>query len=168
MKLQHLATFLMSTSGVMVSALASAAQPKHAVPGLAFLATLEVITGTPIQIGTSPLVPTRLTVPITGGSFTGPKLSGTVLPGGADWGIVDSQGKFHVDARYNLRTSDGADIYVRASGAQQEDDSVLGTVVLETGHAGYAWVNGALVVDVSRPSEDGKGVVIDLFLVSAP
>jgi hypothetical protein len=34
----------------------------------------------------------RRIVPITGGEFSGPQMRGTVMPGGADWQIIRSDG----------------------------------------------------------------------------
>ena len=46
-------------------------------------------------------------VPITGGTFEGPRLKGKVLPG-ADWQIVRPDGVLELEARYALETDDGA------------------------------------------------------------
>lgn len=58
----------------------------------------------------------RRTVPITGGTFKGPALSGQVLPGGADWQIVETDGLTFVDANYVLQTDEGVLIEVRNQG----------------------------------------------------
>ena len=52
-------------------------------------------------------------MPITGGEFAGPQLRGKVLPGRADWQILRGDGVAELEARYTLRTDDGALIYVR-------------------------------------------------------
>ena len=49
----------------------------------------------------------RRMVPIIGGTFEGPRLKGTVLPG-ADWQIVRPDGVLELEARYALQTDDGA------------------------------------------------------------
>ena len=70
----------------------------------------------PVQdLGDAPLGRRRI-IAITGGSFAGPRLSGTVLPGGADWQLIRPDGVAWVEARYTLQTSDGALIYVQNSG----------------------------------------------------
>ena len=58
----------------------------------------------------------RRIISITGGSFSGERLSGRVLPGGADWQIVRDDGVADLDARYTLETEDGALIYVQNRG----------------------------------------------------
>ena len=64
-----------------------------------------------LQLGQSPLGERRM-VPITGGSFSGPRLSGKVLPGGADRQLVRADGARQLDALYEMQTNDGAIITV--------------------------------------------------------
>lgn len=45
---------------------------------------------------------------IAGGTFSGERLSGEVLPGGTDWQIARADGALTIDARVVLRTGDGA------------------------------------------------------------
>lgn len=54
----------------------------------------------------------RVIIPITGGTFEGPKISGTVLPLGEDWQLYRPDGDTELYARYLLRTSDGHIIQV--------------------------------------------------------
>lgn len=49
----------------------------------------------------------RSIVPITGGTFEGPKLRGTVVPGGEDWQLIRPDGDQELYARYLLKTHDG-------------------------------------------------------------
>ncbi len=49
---------------------------------------------------------------ITGGTFKGPNMEGTVIPGGADWQLVRPDGVTELDARYTLKTNDGVIVYV--------------------------------------------------------
>lgn len=55
---------------------------------------------------------TRRVIPITGGTFEGPKIKGEVLPGGEDWQLVRPDGDTELYARYLLKTSDGIVIQV--------------------------------------------------------
>lgn len=55
----------------------------------------------------------RLHVPITGGRLDGPLLQAQVLPGGADWQLVRSDGVFELEAVYDLRCDDGTLVHVR-------------------------------------------------------
>jgi len=47
-------------------------------------------------------------VPIAGGTVEGPRLRGTVLPGGGDWSVRRGPTVYELDARYLLRAEDGA------------------------------------------------------------
>ena len=49
----------------------------------------------------------RRIFPIVGGRVLGPRLSGTVLPVGADWSVVRPDGVTELYARYAIRTDDG-------------------------------------------------------------
>ena len=44
--------------------------------------------------------------PVTGGTFGGPRIKGTVLPGGADW-ITQASGHSSLDVRITLETDGG-------------------------------------------------------------
>ena len=53
---------------------------------------------------------TRVTGVITGGKVWGPKITGEILPVGADWSTVHPNGIVDVDCRAMIHTEDGADI----------------------------------------------------------
>jgi len=55
---------------------------------------------------------TRRVIPITGGTFDGPKIKGEVLSGGEDWQLVRPDGDTELNARYLLKTDDGFVIQV--------------------------------------------------------
>ena len=46
--------------------------------------------------------------PITGGTVEGPRLCGTVVPGGGDWAVRRGPCLYELDARYLIRAEDGA------------------------------------------------------------
>lgn len=69
--------------------------------------TLHVDLAAPIDVGPVPTGHRRI-IPITGGTVDGPELSGTVLPGGADWNLTSADGCVRLWARYDFRTDDGA------------------------------------------------------------
>ena len=59
----------------------------------------------------------RYVIPITGGTFEGPRLRGTVIPGGADYQMIDSvKGRTELEAIYSIRTDDGVNIHIRNTG----------------------------------------------------
>ena len=67
--------------------------------------------GAPVVIGTNPDGTHRM-IPIIGGTFEGPKLSGKVMPGGADWQRLRPDGVLRLEAHYVLETDQGARISV--------------------------------------------------------
>jgi hypothetical protein len=90
-------------------------------------------------------------------------LRGKVVPGGADWQIIRSEGVAELEARYTLETDDGALIYVRnhalrhgpaevlaalATGRSVDPSSYYfrGATFFETGAARYAWLTKHIIV----------------------
>jgi hypothetical protein len=94
------------------------------VPTLELLYASRFELGPGVDIGATALGVRRM-VPITGGAFEGPKLSGVVLPGGEDWQLIRSDGVVEVDARYVLQTEGGARIHVRNRGILHAPREVL-------------------------------------------
>ena len=80
---------------------------------LAFEALVDI--GPPAAIGETALGRRRM-IPITGGTFKGPRIEGEVVPGGADWQTVRADGVTVVEAIYALKASDGAVIAVHNLG----------------------------------------------------
>lgn len=126
------------------------------------LLRVEVTLAPAQELGASPLGRRRI-INITGGRFAGERLSGRVLPGGADWQVIRSDGVADLDARYTLETTDGALIYVRNRGYRHGPADVLQrlaageavdpalyymrtTPLFETGDARYAWLNRMICV----------------------
>ena len=71
------------------------------------LFTLRLNTAPTQDIGAVPHG-TRVTFPITGGSFEGDRLRGRVLPGGDDWTVKRMDGVVELDLRVTLETDDAA------------------------------------------------------------
>jgi len=114
------------------------------------------------ELGAGPLGRRRI-IAITGGRFFGERLSGRVLPGGADWQVIRADGVADLDARYTLETADGALVYVRNRGYRHGPAEVLKrlaagenmdpaqyymrtTPLFETGDERYAWLNRMVCV----------------------
>jgi uncharacterized protein DUF3237 len=98
----------------------------------------------------------RLNFYVTGGSFTGPKCKGIVLPVGGDWLTIRSDGVGILDVRATMQTDDQALIYIAYSGVLDlgtngYKNAVKGTfpdgiqlrVVsrMHTAHPKYQWMN---------------------------
>jgi hypothetical protein len=67
----------------------------------------------------------RRVIDILGGEVRGPKLEGEILPGGADWQIVRPDGTIEVVARYTIRSTGGALVYVQNEGLRVASPEVL-------------------------------------------
>jgi hypothetical protein len=88
---------------------------------------------------------TRVIVGVTGGSFEGAKLRGTVSGvAGGDWLLVRPDGSMQLDVRITLNTDDGASIYMSYKGIRTVTDGVpaiRSAPLFETGDERYAWLN---------------------------
>ena len=109
----------------------------------------------------------RQIIYIKGGTFEGPKIKGTVLPGGGDWFVRRADQMVEVDVRCVLRTDDNhliycclrginemtAEVAIRAITGQSVDSSKYYfrvTTVIETGSQKYAWLNRIVAVGVGN------------------
>jgi hypothetical protein len=151
-------------------------------PGLRFLARFTVELTAPLwDLGPTTALGRRRIVPITGGRFEGPLLSGEILDNGADWQVVADDGATVVDTRYLLRTDDGALIYLKTRGTRYGPREVMARLAagvevdpssyyfriqlsFETASSEHAWLNHALVVGsaVRLP----EAVVYDAYQVT--
>lgn len=67
----------------------------------------------------------RRVIEITGGTFEGPRIKGRVVPGGADWQMIQSDGFSELDTRYALETDQGELIYVQNFGLRHAPPEVM-------------------------------------------
>ena len=113
------------------------------------LMTLRLNTAATQNIGAGPRG-TRVTFPITGGSFEGDRLRGKVLPGGDDWTVKRPDGVVELDLRITLETDDGALIHMTFEGIR--DDGAPGAPYFrtlprfETAAPKYSFLNRLLAV----------------------
>ena len=113
----------------------------------------------------------RRIIPITGGTVTGPRLSGRILHLGADWQTVFADGMAELDTRYAMENDDGALIEIINYGFRHGPADVMAAVArgeavdparyymrtqarLETGDARYDWVNRTLFVGAGGRNKD--------------
>jgi hypothetical protein len=143
------------------------------------LLNAEITLAPAQELGETPQGRRRI-INITGGSFRGERLSGRVLPGGADWQVIRADGVADLDARYTLETADGALIYVRNHGYRHGPADVLKklslgeevdpslyymrtTPLFETGDARYAWLNRLICVGTGARKK--SSVHLEIFEV---
>lgn len=149
-------------------------------PSLLLLYTSIIEVETPQLIGHSPYGERRI-IPIKGGAFSGPRLSGRVLPGGADWQIIRGDGIVEVEARYTLETHDGALIFVYNWGLRHGPEDAMKrlasgeevdpneyyfrtTPKFETGAKGYEWLNG--IIAIATGERRAKEVIITVYEIT--
>jgi hypothetical protein len=89
-----------------------------------FVLEATVTVASPLEIGATPLGHRRA-IHITGGRFAGPRLKGTVVPGGADWQIIRADGVTELTAVYELKTDDGTLIHVTNRGLRHGPAEVM-------------------------------------------
>jgi len=127
------------------------------------LLMMHVKVGTLLNIGAVPYG-TRRTAPLGGGTFEGPRLRGTIVPGSsADWQLLRSDNVLEMDLRFTLRTDDGALISMSAFGLRYGPPEVIaamgrGETVdpstyyfrtmprFETAHPAYLFLNRLIAV----------------------
>jgi uncharacterized protein DUF3237 len=134
---------------------------------LLFEATL--ILGEVHEVGATPNGIRRIRN-LKGGTFSGPKLRGEVLPGGADWLLLRPDGARALDVRVTLRTDDGHLIYLSSRGifhiapetfqrianGEPVDPSEYyfrTTPLFETAAEKYDWLNRLVAVSIGRFTE---------------
>ena len=89
------------------------------------LMTMNVKVGTLQNIGGVPHG-TRRTAPLSGGTFEGPRLRGTIVPGiSADWQLLRSDGVLEMDLRFVLRTDDDALISMSSFGMRHGPPEII-------------------------------------------
>jgi hypothetical protein len=148
-------------------------------PRLELIFAAQVAVGPPLDLGDVGKGGRRI-VPITGGEFSGPEIRGRVVPGGADWQVLRGDGVAELEARYTLRTDDGALIEVRnlarrhgpaevmaalAAGRPVEPGSYYfrGATFFETGAPRYGWITRCIVV--CSGEREPAGVKLNFFKV---
>ncbi len=116
-----------------------------------FLFSLTATTATGISIPGGPQG-SRVVVPVTGGTFEGPRLRGSVEPSpGGDWITGRADGSFKLDVRLVLTTDDGVHIVMSYTGVgvRTADGLQLRTAPLfEAGDERYAWLNTIQAVGI--------------------
>ena len=109
---------LLSAIVFLTSVMIASAQmtlPKE-TPQLEFALQLQVTLGETYQVGDTQHGQ-RIVITITGGTFEGPAIKGTIINGGADYQLANKAlNRTELEAIYSIKTDDGVYIHVRNRG----------------------------------------------------
>ena len=163
------AMFLMA-----ISARAQIQAPSEAeTPQLEFALQLHVTLGAAYTVGETPHG-RRMVIPITGGTFEGPGIKGTVINGGADYQLAKGN-RTELEAIYSIKTDDGVYIHVRNRGIIRmggEDREAQPSFYFKCAptfeapeDSRYSWLNNTLFL--CQPSSSGKpgGITLNVWRV---
>jgi hypothetical protein len=130
---------------------------------------LDITLEPGMAIGATPFG-ARSVIAVTGGSVSGPRITGTVLAHGADWLLSFAGGHNELDVRTTIETHDGARIYLRYAGVLRIPQEMLGRAIsgdvdesayyfrttprMECGDERYAWVNSTICVGHGRVGQN--------------
>ena len=132
-----------------------------------------------LDLGPAPFGHRRV-VNILGGPVTGARLSGRVLPGGADWQIVAADGSIDLHARYTIESDAGALVQVDSKGIRHGPADVLARLAkgedvdpslyyfrtvmrFETAHPAMDWLNR--ILGLARGTREKNAVRLDVYEV---
>lgn len=132
-----------------------------------------------LPVGRTPVGERRM-IAILGGRVEGDKLNGHILPGGADWQVVRSDGAADIRANYVIETDGGARVMVTSEGLRHGPPEVLERLAagepvapelyyfrtvmrFETGDRGLDWLNRILAL--ARGVRQPKHVRLDVHEV---
>lgn len=145
--------------------------PKQA-PQLEFAMQLKVTLGEAFGIEKTQHG-RRTVIPITGGTFQGPELKGTIINGGADYQL-NTENRTELEAIYCIKTDDGVYIHVRNRGiiANGKDANGRPTFYFRAApqfeapaDSKYGWLNNALFVCAPEFTSDFKGIVLNVWKI---
>jgi hypothetical protein len=122
----------------------------------------------------------RRVIGITGGSVSGRKFNGRVLPGGADWQIIRSDGAADIQARYTIESDTGARILVSSDGLRHGPPEIMAKLAqgeavdpalyyfrtvmrFETSDPSLDWINRILAL--ARGKREANAVRLDVYEV---
>ena len=167
---------LLSTIVLLASVLTVSAQvtePKD-TPQLEFALQLKVTLGDSYDVGETQHGQ-RIVIPITGGTFEGPAIKGTIINGGADYQLANKAlGRTELEAIYSIKTDDGVYIHVRNRGIIWSGKDAQGNPSFyfkaapqfeAPADSKYAWLNNALFVCAPDFTQQFKGIVLNVWRV---
>lgn len=145
---------------------AKAAEPIYKDFKTELVLEAKVNIGSMVNVGESKRG-TRRIIPITGGTFSGPNIKGTVLPMGEDWQLTRPDGATELSAIYLLKTDDGVVIRIHNQVLMGQGGAARSVIDFEAPlKSPYAYLNnsvylGTLGMGQGQPSH----VVITVYKV---
>ena len=164
--------FLVLLTAFMLQVSAQSYPPKD-TPQLEFALQLKVTLGQAFSIENTQHG-RRTVIPITGGTFEGPGIKGTIINGGADYQLANAQGRTELEAIYCIKTDDGVYIHVRNRGiiASGQDADGKPSFYFRAApqfeapaDSKYGWLNDALFVCAPEFSQQFQGIVLNVWKV---
>jgi hypothetical protein len=164
--------FLTLLTAFMLQVSAQSYPPKQ-TPELEFALQLKVTLGQAFSMENTQHG-RRTVIPITGGTFEGPGIKGTIINGGADYQLANAQGRTELEAIYCIKTDDGVYIHVRNRGiiASGKDADGKPTFYFRAApqfeapaDSKYGWLNDALFVCAPEFSQQFQGIVLNVWKV---
>ena len=152
---------------------AQVSEPQN-TPQLEFALQLKVTLGEAYSCGETQHG-RRTIIPITGGTFEGPNIKGTIINGGADYQIANTAlNRTELEAIYCIKTDDGVNIHIRNRGIINSGKDANGNSSFyfkcapqfeAPADSKYAWLNNALFVCSPDFSQQFKGIVLNVWRV---
>lgn len=122
----------------------------------------------------------RRVINIVGGTVSGPRLRGRILPGGADWQIIRADGAADIFAKYTFQIEGGGLVLVTSAGLRHGPPDVIARLAkgeavprdqyyfrtcvrFETADPEADWLNRVLMIAVG--AREKMQVKLDLFEV---
>lgn len=149
-------------------------QQVQPAPQLEFVMQLKVTLGETYSVGETQHG-RRVVIPITGGTFEGPRLKGQILNGGADYQLASPDGnRTELEAIYSIRAGDGTYIHVRNRGiiANGKDAQGKPSFYFKAApqfeapkDSPHAWLNNAIYVCQPDFSQPFQGIVLNVWMV---
>lgn len=164
--------FMVLLTAFMLQVSAQSYPPKD-TPQLEFALQLKVTLGQAFSIENTQHG-RRTVIPITGGTFEGPGIKGTIINGGADYQLANAQGRTELEAIYCIKTDDDVYIHVRNRGiiAGGQDADGKPTFYFKAApqfeapaDSKYGWLNNALFVCAPEFSQQFQGIVLNVWKV---
>ena len=171
MKKVLLSTIILLAS--VMTASAQVAEPKD-TPQLEFALQLKVTLGDSYDVGETQHGQ-RIVIPITGGTFEGPAIKGTIINGGADYQLANKAlNRTELEAIYSIKTDDGVYIHVSNRGIIWSGKDAQGNPSFyfkaapqfeAPADSKYAWLNNSLFVCAPDFTQQFKGIVLNVWRV---